>query len=94
MGAVKSSLVTLGLAIKAGYQYGVSKPGLEEWTSERMDKEMAVCDTAVRVLREMDRAGLLGDKGVEVEKAGQAVIAKSMAMGMVSPSWTTSEVNA
>lgn len=84
MAAIKTCLAIFGLAVKAGYQYGSEKPGMEEWTVERIDKEMAICDTALRVLREMDRECLLGSKGVEVEKAGQAVIAKSMTMGMVS----------
>lgn len=84
MAAIKTCLASFTLAIKAGYQYGSDKLEMEEWTVKRIDKEMAVCDMALRVLREMDREGLLGTKGVEVEKAGQAVTAKSMTMGMVS----------
>ena len=84
MSAIKASLATFTSAVKAGYSYGSSRPGLEEWTTEKIDKDMSICDTALRILRQMDREELLGGKGVEVEKASQAVSAKSMTMGMVS----------
>lgn len=81
MTAVKTSLASLSLAMKAGVTYGTDE---DDWTTERVDGEMAICDVALRTLRQLDEAGKLGDKGIEVEKAGQAVIARAMSLGMVS----------
>jgi len=80
MGIVKTSTASLQAAIKLGYQYGATK---DEWTSERVDKEMGLCDAALRVLRGMTARKDLGNGAIEVEKAGQAVIARSIALGMV-----------
>jgi hypothetical protein len=81
MAAIKASILSLGAAYKAGYQYGSSK---DDWTGERVDKELAICDAALGVLRRMDENGELGSKGLEVEKAGQAIIGRSITLGMVS----------
>lgn len=81
MAAIKTSLATLALAMKAGYTYGMDK---DDWTPDRVDEQMAVCDEALRVLRELDQDGHLGSKGIEVEKAAQAIIARAMSLGMVS----------
>lgn len=81
MAAIKASLALLGAAYKAGYQYGKDT---DDWTGGRVDKELAVCDAALRVLRGMDEKGELGSKGLEVEKAAQAVISRSITLGMVS----------
>lgn len=80
MAIVKASVTTLASASKAGYVYGIEK---DEWTTERIDKEMAVCEAAIGVLRELGVKGLLGTKTMEVEKAAQAVIAKSISLSMV-----------
>jgi hypothetical protein len=81
MAAIKASILSLGAAYKAGYQYGSSK---DDWTGEKVDKELAICDAALGVLRRMDEKGELGSKGLEVEKAGQAIIGRSFTLGMVS----------
>ena len=85
MAAIKASILTLGAAYKVGYQYGSSR---DDWTGERVDKELAICDAALAVLRRMDEKGELGSKGVEVEKAGQAIIGRSITFGMVGLSTT------
>jgi hypothetical protein len=81
MAAIKATLLSLGLALKAGFRYGSTT---QDWTGERVDKELGVLDAALKVLRQMDENGQVGSKGVEVEKAGQAVVARSIALGMVS----------
>jgi len=81
MSALKVSLASLTAAYKAGFQYGGTK---DDWTGERVDKELGVCDAALRTLRGMDEKGALGSKGLEVEKAGQAIIGRSLTLGMVS----------
>ena len=89
MGIVKTSTASLQAAIKLGYQYGATK---DEWTSERVDKEMGLCDAALRVLRGMNARRDLGNAAIEVEKAGQAVIARSIALGMVGFTSLSGEV--
>jgi hypothetical protein len=64
MTAIKTSLASMGNAGKIGYRYGRTK---DDWTSERIDKELSVCDTALGILRGMDERGELGSKGIEVE---------------------------
>jgi hypothetical protein len=81
MAAIKASLLSLGAAYKVGYRYGDTK---DDWTCERVDKELGICDAALKVLRGMDQKGQLGSKGLEVEKAAQAVIGRSITLGMVS----------
>ena len=91
MAAIKASILTLGAAYKVGYQYGSSK---DDWTGERVDKELAICDAALGVLRRRDEKGGLGSKGVEVEKAGQAIIGRSITLGMVGISTSASLISA
>jgi hypothetical protein len=45
---------------------------------------MSMCETALRVLRDMNDKGALGGKGVEVERAAQGFVAKCLHLGMVS----------
>lgn len=45
---------------------------------------MSMCETALRVLRDMNDKGQLGGKGVEVERAAQGFVAKCLHLGMVS----------
>jgi hypothetical protein len=80
MGVFKTCLASLQSAIKIGYHYGETK---DDWTPERVDKELGLCDAALRVLRGMNARKELGSGAMEVEKAGQAVIAKAIALGMV-----------
>lgn len=75
-------MTSLATAYKVGYRYGETK---DDWTGERVDKELGICDAALRVLREADERGGLGSKGLEVEKAAQAVISRTITLGMVSP---------
>lgn len=82
MDAIKSAIPNLSRACKSGYQYG-SRP-TDGWDEEKVERETGVCGLALEVLREMDERKQLGDKGIEVEKAGQGVVAKMLSLGMVS----------
>jgi hypothetical protein len=81
MSAIKASLSSLGNAARLGYQYGKT---IDEWSVERVDKEMSVCDAGLGILRDMNEKKQLGTKGIEVEKIGQAIISRSVSLGMVS----------
>lgn len=82
MTALKSSLTILYEPAKLGYKYGADHAA---WNTERVDKEMSVCDAAMLVLREADEKGQIARKGIEVERAGQAVVNRAIALDMVSP---------
>jgi hypothetical protein len=65
MSALKDALASLGKAAQSGYTYGATH---DTWNSDLVGTEIAICDTALRVLRGMDEKGQLQNKGVEVER--------------------------
>ncbi|RSH95601.1 hypothetical protein EHS25_000693 [Saitozyma podzolica] len=59
-----------------------SHPGHDQWDAKRVQSVMSMCETALRVLRDMNDKGALGGKGVEVERAAQGFVAKCLHLGM------------
>ncbi|GFZ46379.1 hypothetical protein JCM24511_04626 [Saitozyma sp. JCM 24511] len=59
-----------------------SHPGHDQWDAKRVQSVMSMCETALRVLRDMNDKGQLGGKGVEVERAAQGFVAKCLHLGM------------
>jgi hypothetical protein len=69
----------------AGVTDGAGKGNEDEiWTDERVKSLVDTCEDGMKVLREIQAAGHLGHKAVEIERAGQGLVGKCVAMGMVS----------
>ncbi|WVQ78257.1 hypothetical protein IAT38_000341 [Cryptococcus sp. DSM 104549] len=63
----------------AGTGTDASEP---QWIDDKVVTVVDTCQIAFRVLRELDEAGHLGSKGVEVEKACQGAVSKCLQIGM------------
>ena len=80
--AVNDSLKIMTLAIHAGYRHGSAKR-IEEWTEEKVMCTVKTCEAALKSLRKQEVVGELGDRGVEVERAGQCLVVRCLALAMV-----------
>jgi hypothetical protein len=87
MSAINSSIRNLVSAYSAGYRHGQPVPEAEDgdtqWTEVMVMRDVEVCELALVILRRMGSKGILGDKVIEVERAGAAIIMKMLGMGLV-----------
>ena len=89
MGAINETLKSLSGATAAGYKHGPSaQPSSvstdKTWTEEGVEKAVATCELAIKVLREIAAEGKLGSKVVEVDRAELGLAGKCVLLGMVS----------
>ncbi|WVQ71462.1 hypothetical protein IAR50_000999 [Cryptococcus sp. DSM 104548] len=85
MQAVNTSLKSVSQAEAGGYRYGQGKvipKGGGDWTDEMADKTAELSMVGFAVLRELDKEGAIGRKGVEVERVCQVLVHKLLVIGM------------
>ena len=82
MQAINDSLKSLTLAKQAGYRHGAAKRS-EDWTEDRVMCSVKTCEAAFRSLRKQEMIGELGNRGIEVERAGQCLVGKCLGLAMV-----------
>nr|XP_019002345.1 uncharacterized protein I203_04824 [Kwoniella mangroviensis CBS 8507]OCF65806.1 hypothetical protein I203_04824 [Kwoniella mangroviensis CBS 8507] len=90
MQAVNETSKSLSAASTSGFRYSTSmmtgseKAGKGEWSNEKVDTLIAICKSAMRVLREFDDKGQLQGKGLDVERSSSGIVVKCIAIGMHS----------
>ncbi|ODO11404.1 hypothetical protein I350_00183 [Cryptococcus amylolentus CBS 6273] len=85
MQAVNTSLKSISQAEAAGYRYGQGKVVEREggdWTDETADTTAELSMVGFAVLRELDKEGAIGKKGIEVERVCQVIVHKMLVIGM------------
>ncbi|WVN89000.1 uncharacterized protein L203_104216 [Cryptococcus depauperatus CBS 7841] len=93
MQAVNASIKLLGEAERCGFQYGSQLSAAEkhenEWTDEKIERLTNTCRVGFRVLRELNEDGVLGNKGVEVERSCLGMVTKYLCLGMINKAMET-----
>lgn len=90
--AINTSLKSLSAAVQSGYRYGALPPArkpvegaMEEiWTDVRIMALVETGEAGLKALRGIEKEGGIGDRAVQIEQAGQTLVVRCLALGMVS----------
>ena len=83
MVAINASLKILNEAIQSGFKAGSTSHSRD--TTVRVERNVEIVETAMRVLRELENGGKMGSQNGQISKAGQAITSRIISLGMVSP---------
>ena len=81
MAALNESIRSVSSAIQAGFRH--QKP-TDEWTVSRVEELVAKAELALQVMWQLDEAGKIGSKGIELDKGAQSLAVRLVQMNTVS----------
>jgi hypothetical protein len=91
MAVINAKVKSLSSVIASGYRFSPGSTSKEckaddgnTWDDESVRVVLDYTAKALEVLRKLDEEGALGAKGMEVDRASQALISKLILMNMVS----------
>jgi hypothetical protein len=91
MAVINAKVKSLSSVIASGYKFSPDSPSKEckaddgnTWDDGSVRVVLDYTAKALEVLRKLDEEGALGAKGMEVDRASQALISKLVLMNMVS----------